>query len=149
MKIQENVVLFNKLIIFIYNIFNMKSITLLPDDIIQKIILKYIKSYNVFYYCNISIISHYFYKNFNIFYSTLKFTNFKNNYNKSIYFVKSDKYKIKFAKLYFHKKDNGFNLLYGEENLRLIEYKSFNLAMPYEKDNKHLSNINDYQYAII
>ena len=102
-------------------------------ELIQYIFLLYYKSKNMYYYSNISLVSKYFNYNFNILYKSFKF--FKpflyENFTNSIYYVKSTYYNIKFAKLYFHKTYNKFNLLIGEENMSLAEHK--NISNLYHK----------------
>ena len=102
----------------------------LPNEIIQYIFKLYLKSKNMYYYSNVSLVSKYFNYNFNILYKSFKCISHKKmeNLNKSIYYVKSKYYNIKFAKLYFHKTQYKFNLLFGEENMELATHKVNNVV---------------------
>ena len=100
----------------------------LPNDILQYILKLYLKSKNMFCYSNLMLVSKTFNNNFNILYKTFKYISYKNlyNLNKSVYYVKSTHFNIKFAKLYFHKTQYKFNLLLGEENMVLATHKNHN-----------------------
>ena len=108
---------------------NKNLIEKLPNDIIQYILKLYLKSKNMFFYSNLSLVSKSFSYNFNILYKYFQYFSFNNlnNLKKNIYFVTSNKFKIKFAKLYFCSGRNRFNLLFGEENMELSKHKSYSL----------------------
>jgi len=108
---------------------NKNFIEKLPNDIIQYILKLYLKSKNMFFYSNLSLVSKSFNYNFNILYKYFQYVSFNNlnNLKKNIYFVTSNKFKIKFAKLYFCSGRNRFNLLFGEENMELSKHKSYSL----------------------
>ena len=111
----------------------------LPTDILEYIIQLYLKSKNMFFYSNLSLVCKYFSYNFNILYKSFKYVQYKNliDLKKSIYFVTSKKYNIKFAKLYFCNSKRKFNLLFGEENMELTKHKInfYNLSKFYETYN--------------
>jgi len=97
----------------------------IPEDIIQNILKFYLKSKYMYYYSNLSLVSKTFYDNFNILYKSLPSIPYKEmgNFNKPIYYVRSKKLNIKFAKLYFSRGAKKFNLLFGEENMLLSMHK--------------------------
>ena len=80
----------------------------------------------MFFYSNLSLVSKSFNYNFNILYKYFQYIPYNNikNLKKNVYFVKSLKFNIKFAKLYFCLGRNKFNLLFGEENMELSKHKS-------------------------
>ena len=121
----------------------------LPPDIIEYIIKLYIKSKNMFFYSNLSLVSKTFNYNFNILYKSFKFFSYNNfnNFNKTIYFVKSKKFNIKFAKLYFYLGRNKFNLLFGEENMELSTHKSS--MIKYDNKFYNISNLSNFDFIII
>lgn len=106
----------------------------LPPDIIQYIILLYLKSKNMFFYSNLSLISKSFNYNFNILYKSFQYISYNNfkNLNKTIYYVRSKKFNIKFAKLYFSVGRYKFNLLFGEENMELSTHKYYSIDKFYD-----------------
>ena len=120
----------------------------LPKDILEYIIQLYLKSKNMFFYSNLSLVSKYFSYNFNILYKSFKYVQYKNftNLKKTIYYVTSKKYNIKFAKLYFSNSQRNFNLLFGEENMELSKHKIklYNLS----KFNE-VSNLSHFDFIII
>ena len=106
---------------------NKNLIEKLPNDIIQYILKLYLKSKNMFFYSNLSLVSKSFNYNFNILYKSfqyIQYNNINNLLKKNIYFVTSKKFNIKFAKLYFCLGRKKFNLLFGEENMELSKHKS-------------------------
>lgn len=105
---------------------NKNLIEKLPNDIIQYILKLYLKSKNMFFYSNLSLVSKSFNYNFNILYKYFQYIPYNNikNLKKNVYFVRSEKFNIKFAKLYFCLGRNKFNLLFGEENMELSKHKS-------------------------
>ena len=120
----------------------------LPQDILEYIIQLYLKSKNMFFYSNVSLVSKYFSYSFNILYKSFKYVQYKNftNLKKTIYYVTSKKYNIKFAKLYFSYNQRKFNLLFGEENMELSRHKIrlYNLS----KFNE-VSNLSHFDFIII
>ena len=99
----------------------------LPYDIIQYILHLYYNSKNMYYYSNLSLVSKTFNYNFNILFKSSQYIPYNNidKFNKSIYYVSSKYFNIKFAKLYFHKTQGKFNLLFGEENTLLSSHKNY------------------------
>lgn len=132
------------------NISSKKNIIcLLSDDIIQKIIHKYLKSKFMFYYCNLSLVSKTFNSNFNILYKSFTSINYSklNKPYKSIYYITSEKFKIKFAKLYF-RMTKLYSLLFGEENIDLGTHKNYTLSNKnFEKYN--IENLKFFNIFII
>lgn len=106
----------------------------LPPDIIEYIIQIYLTSKNMFFYSNLSLISKSFNYNFNILYKSFQYISYNNfnNLNKTIYFVRSIKFNIKFAKLYFSVGRSKFNLLFGEENMELSTHKYYAIDKFYD-----------------
>ena len=120
----------------------------LPHDIIQHILKFYLKSKNMFVYSNLSLVSKTFNYNFNILYKSLQYIPYNNidKFNKSIYYVSSKYFNIKFAKLYFHKTQGKFNLLFGEENTLLSSHKNYE-TMCFTKNELH--NLIYFRFIII
>ena len=106
---------------------NKNLIEKFPNDIIQYILKLYLISKNMFFYSNLSLVSKSFNYNFNILYKYFQYIPFNNikNLKKNVYFVRSEKFNIKFAKLYFCLGRKKFNLLFGEENMELSKHKSY------------------------
>lgn len=130
----------------------------IPSDIREYIIRLYLKSKNMFYYSNLSLVSKSFNYSFNKLYKSfqyISYNNFDNLYNnliKSIYFVKSKKFNIKFAKLYFYQGRAKFNLLLGEENIQLSIHKYHSIDNKYHSINNkfyNISNLLNFDFIVI
>jgi len=125
---------------------NKNLIENLPNDIIQYILKLYLKSKNMFFYSNLSLVSKSFNYNFNILYKYFQYIpyNINNLLKKNIYFVTSKKFSIKFAKLYFCLGRDKFNLLFGEENMELSKHKSY-----FYNDSFYISKLLDFYIVFI
>ena len=120
----------------------------LPHDIIQYILHLYYNSKYMYYYSNLSLVSKTFHNNFNILYKSLPCISYKKmkDFDKPIYYVTSKHFNIKFAKLYFHKTQGKFNLLFGEENTLLSSHKNYE-TMCFTKNELH--NLIYFRFIII
>ena len=118
--------------------YNSNILNKLNNDMIQNIIYFYFKSKFMFYYADLMLVSKKFYYNFNeILNCNHNFKNYDNSF-KSIYFIKSNKFKIKFAKIYISNDKYRYNILFGNENLDLATHKSI-------LDSKNI-DITDFKY---
>ena len=142
----------------------------LPNDILLTICKRYLKNFNL-YYCYLGLVSKKMYNLFNILYNTSKFLKFKLPYNyinkfrnledkdilinnkfvskldkyklNSVYYVRSKKYNINFAKIYFKKTGlYNFGLIYGDEGLLFSVIKSMN-------EGRNIELLRDFEYIII
>ena len=105
--------------------YNSNILIKLNNDMIKNIIYFYLKSKYMFYYTNLMLVSKKFYYNFNeILKCNYNFIKYDNS-SKSIYFIKSNKFKIKFAKIYISKERHKYNILFGNEKIDLATHKSF------------------------
>jgi len=142
----------------LYNKYN--YFDLLPDDILANIFYLYLKSKNVFYYINPAYISKKSYSIFNLLYKQFYFTQFRDTdelsmyyflinikYNtKNIYFVKSEKHNIKFAKLYFINQKSKFILLNGSENMTLTHHKFLYSPIFYNNPFYDIKNLINFKF---
>lgn len=142
----------------------------LPNDILLIIYKRYLKNFNL-YYCYLGLVSKKMYNLLNILSNNSKFLKFKLPYNyinkfrkledkditinnkfvnkldkyklNSIYYVRSKKYSIKFAKIYFAKANlYNFGLIYGHEGLLFPIMKSMNKG-------KNIELLKDFEYIVI
>lgn len=142
----------------------------LSNDVLFIIYKRYLKNLNL-YYCYLGLVSKKMYNLLNILYKNSKFIKFRlpydyiNKFRKleekdisinnkfvsrldkyklnSVYYVRSKKYNIKLAKIYFKKTSlYNFGLIYGHEGLLFPVIKSMNKG-------KNIELLKDFEYINI